>query len=282
MKKRDFISFCALLAVGWGVYRGIRYYNKRLSKIETSSKELKESFVESELMRFYLRRGKDLRRFYGNDGCDNVESYIAHGGGIGSFTYTNSLEAVIDSIYNQGFRFVEIDFLETTDGKLVGAHDWRSFRELTGLSGEGPLSSSEIRKAKIKGRYSPIFAEDLRDLMLKQEDFFVVTDKIRNYRLISKELPQLNRVIVEVFDLLSYVRAVNEGIEYPAFSLRAPSDIELVKKYRFPIVTIQADKFFDSEENIRLVQQLHNEGVTIFLAWATYLKKDDPTWIRKY
>ena len=54
------------------------------------------------------------------------------------------------------------------------------------------------------------------------------------------------------------------------------------KKYRFPIVTMDAANFFDSEENIQKVQQLHDEGVTIFLYWNDYSFRDEPTWIRKY
>lgn len=45
---------------------------------------------------------------------------------------------------------------------------------------------------------------------------------------------------------------------------------------------MDAANLFDSEENIQKVQQLHDDGVTIFLYWTNYSLKDEPTWIHKY
>lgn len=44
----------------------------------------------------------NLNKFYVNNGHTNPACYIAHGGGIGEFTYTNSLEAILNSL-ERGF-----------------------------------------------------------------------------------------------------------------------------------------------------------------------------------
>lgn len=51
---------------------------------------------------------------------------IAHGGGaVYGYRLTNSLEA-IDTAYANGFRYIELDFEQTSDGVYVLLHDWES------------------------------------------------------------------------------------------------------------------------------------------------------------
>ena len=50
------------------------------------------------------------------------------GGGIDGLTYSNSREA-LEHTLNQGNRFVEVDFLFTSDGQLVCAHDWHDISD---------------------------------------------------------------------------------------------------------------------------------------------------------
>lgn len=65
-------------------------------------------------------------------------------GGIGNFTYTNSREAVLDSIQRH-FRFIEIDLVKTSDGHLFAAHDWKHFKSLAGFSNndKSPMALGE-------------------------------------------------------------------------------------------------------------------------------------------
>jgi glycerophosphoryl diester phosphodiesterase len=53
---------------------------------------------------------------------------IAHAGGhIYGYKYTNSLEALENS-YNNGFRFIELDFDWTQDNQIVLIHDWNGIK----------------------------------------------------------------------------------------------------------------------------------------------------------
>ena len=64
---------------------------------------------------------------------------IAHGGGeIDGIQYTNSREALLQSIA-RGYKFIEIDFKETIEGELFGAHSSREFREFTELADIGHI-----------------------------------------------------------------------------------------------------------------------------------------------
>lgn len=57
--------------------------------------------------------------------------YIAHGGGgIEGRTYTNSLES-LNSSYEQGFRFFELDIIEDIYGNILAAHDWTHWKSIT-------------------------------------------------------------------------------------------------------------------------------------------------------
>ena len=65
---------------------------------------------------------------------------IAHAGGaVYGYRLTNSLEA-LDKAWEEGFRFIELDFERTSDGELVLIHDWESMAErLLGSPGQRSL-----------------------------------------------------------------------------------------------------------------------------------------------
>ena len=102
---------------------------------------LTDSVVEIERVR------DNASLFYNNSSSDSQEAYIAHGGGIKQYVYTNSEEAIEDSI-NRGFKYIEIDFQLSSDNKLIGVHDWHSFEIRTSYSkGEAKKLTLEQLKA---------------------------------------------------------------------------------------------------------------------------------------
>lgn len=80
--------------------------------------------------------------------------YVAHAGGDldGRGHYRNSIEA-LDASYAAGHRTIEVDFLRTTDGDLVCAHDWKRYR--TGLdawwNGNAPMSTEDYTALPDRG-----------------------------------------------------------------------------------------------------------------------------------
>ena len=76
---------------------------------------------------------------------DYSTSFIAHaGGGIDGKTYTNSLEALNNSI-NNSFKLIELDLLVTDDNKIVAQHD---FRILEGICKKNFFYDKEKKKKK--------------------------------------------------------------------------------------------------------------------------------------
>ena len=144
---------------------------------------------------------------------------IAHAGGqIDGHTYTNSIEALESSI-QKGYRHIELDLLETLDGHIVAAHDWKHYHEITGGSGDTPLTIHEFAQRKIHGKYTPITYKDINSYFTKH-NLVLVTDKIENYDLLLKEinLPR-ERLLVETFSHKQYRKALGKGVKYPMLCL---------------------------------------------------------------
>lgn len=243
---------------------------------------LKNNIIKNKIANFLNARKHDLSRFYVNDGYINGNAYIAHGGGINEYELTNSLEALTDSIKRK-FKFIEIDMMVTSDGKIIGAHDWKQFKELIGYKNNTnkPINSNEIRETKINNKYTPIMGNDIYNFMI-ENDFVLVTDKIKNYDSLVKEIPLADRMIVEVFSPDDYLRALQCGIKYPAFGVYTKEDFKIAQEFKFPIITMNANCFFNDEETINNVKNLHNSGVTILLFSMGYRDFDNPDFLYRH
>lgn len=144
------------------------------------------------------------------------------------------------------------------------------------------MPSRDIIKLKIKESMTPIFGSDINEIMNQNKNFVLITDKIADYDLLLKEIPHPDRMIVEVFSPRDYLRALQSGIKYPAYCVWSPSHLKIAKSFGFPIVTMDANNFFRSPDTIRMVQELHDSGVTILLFWTAYPDRDRPEWLKKY
>lgn len=146
----------------------------------------------------------------------HADGFIAHGGGaIDGKTYTNSLEALVSSI-ERGYRMIELDLLVTSDGFIVAAHDWTSFRQRTGhppeATADQPMSLAEFQSKKIDGRYTPLSEEIIRSMFMKHPNLILVTDKIRDFPRLVRAFPFQERIIVEVFSRREIALAKAAGV----------------------------------------------------------------------
>lgn len=128
---------------------------------------------------------------------------IYHAGGqIDGNVYTNSLEAVQKTL-SEGKNFIELDFRYTSDGHLVCAHAWYDvFPE------DYEPTLEEFLAAKIQGKYTPLTAEKVIQLMEENPQMYLVTDTkdADSVEIIGKlvSLAQndpkiLNRFIVQLY-----------------------------------------------------------------------------------
>ena len=106
---------------------------------------------------------------------DNMD-YIVHAGGqAGDDIGTNSLEAINNS-FLYGYRYIEIDFNFTSDGKLVCVHDWDTDYFRMGKPAGKVLSSEEFDNAKVLAKYTTMTAEELAQWLYQKPNTYVITD----------------------------------------------------------------------------------------------------------
>lgn len=145
----------------------------------------------------------------------SCEIFIAHAGGvISKNTYTNSKEAVLNSLQN-GFKYIELDLLVTKDNHIIAAHDW-SF--ITKKNNNTPLTLNEVVNIYKNKNMTLLTGKDIHELMLKNKDWILITDKIKDFSLLEREIPVKNRIIVEVFNKFDYAVCLWKGFT-PAYSL---------------------------------------------------------------
>ncbi|WP_289750584.1 glycerophosphodiester phosphodiesterase family protein [Muribaculum intestinale] len=147
-------------------------------------------------------------------GASSEQSYIAHGGGaVDGNMRTNSLEAVEHAI-SKGVKYIELDLQQTCDGRLVAAHDWCTFNQLTGrdtLSDRVP-AYNEFKACRILGRYKPMTYETIDSVFSSNSDIILVTDKIKDIEVLDKFIGQLkDRMLVECFSRKQYDDCIRLG-----------------------------------------------------------------------
>jgi len=142
----------------------------------------------------------------------NNNRYIAHAGGeVNNIKSTNSKQA-LDQNYKKGFRLFELDIIETSDGKLVAAHDWKMWARFTDYAGALPPSHAEFMKHKIYGDYTTLDMKGINDWFTKHPDAILVTDKVNDALAFANVFVDKNRLIMELFSVMAVEEASNNGI----------------------------------------------------------------------
>ncbi|MFK7813121.1 MAG: interleukin-like EMT inducer domain-containing protein [Maribacter sp.] len=142
----------------------------------------------------------------------NNNRYIAHAGGeVNGVAYTNTKNA-LDQNYKKGFRLFELDIIETADGKLVAAHDWKMWARFTDYAGALPPSHAEFMKHKIYGDYTTLDLKGINDWFAANPDATLVTDKVNDPIAFAKQFVDKDRLIMELFSQMAVEEASRNGI----------------------------------------------------------------------
>jgi len=148
----------------------------------------------------------------------NPHRFIAHAAGqINGHRYTNSLDA-LDLSYASGLKLFEVDLIQTLDGQYVGAHDWDTWQAATGSATPRP-THREFKDTLLFDRYQPLDLADLDRWFGARSDAYLVTDKILDFSTLLDGFSHRSRLIVEVFSVDSYRRAVAQGVLNPMLAL---------------------------------------------------------------
>ncbi|MBE6468370.1 MAG: hypothetical protein E7004_07275 [Alphaproteobacteria bacterium] len=209
---------------------------------------------------------------------------VAHAGGaIDGKIYTNSREAIEGSI-KAGRKYVEIDLIKTSDGEYIAGHDWERINEMTGRKGDKPLSKQEFLSSKLYGKYTPMSIDDVAELMEKYPDWVMVVDKIRDLDYLHEHLPYHDRMIVQVFALHNYFKALQLGYKYPTLRLKGGRrGVKEIYKVLMDIGNVKSvilgEKSFN--KNKEYIGQLHDKGITVILYGnPSYQIVDNPKAIK--
>lgn len=143
---------------------------------------------------------------------------IAHaGGGYEGRVYTDSI-AALNASYVKGYRFLEMDIIATSDGKLVCGHDWKRISESLGLPGRNAaLSYAEFTASTSEQR--PCTLQELADWMRAHPDAYLIADMksrdLKYYQVLFEAIPDAaERVIAEIWHSGHYEGVKALGFKY--------------------------------------------------------------------
>lgn len=193
----------------------------------------------------------------------NSGGLIAHaGGGINGLKYTNSLEAMEQSI-EHGFKMIELDLLISSDGRIVAVHDWKSFHEMTNSNNTGSISYKEFESKTIYDKYKTLNISTAIDI-LDENDVVLVTDKIKNLALLSKYIIDKDKSIIEVFSIDKYNEAIELGFNNVALNidLNTPFILEWIDLNKIKTVTYRGDNLDSLGSEYKKAIELSNMGVS--------------------
>ncbi|PTO69967.1 glycerophosphodiester phosphodiesterase family protein [Vibrio splendidus] len=206
----------------------------------------------------YPNEHNNIPNIIGNSG-----GLIAHaGGGINGLKYTNSLEAMEQSI-EHGFKMIELDLLISSDGRIVAVHDWKTFHEMTNSNNTGSISSKEFESKIIYDKYKTLNISTAIDI-LDENDVVLVTDKIKNIALLSKYIIDKDKSIIEVFSTDKYNEAIELGFNNVALNidLNTPFILEWIDLNKIKAVTYRGDNLGSLGSEYKKAIELSNMGVS--------------------
>ena len=135
------------------------------------------------------------------------------------YEYTNSREALLNTLQarkHQRTLPIEIDFMLTSDGIPVCAHDWPHFNQGNGISSQRRLSIRQFKQSHTVGGFTPMTAKEAIDILAKSHNAYLIVDTKENNLKIYKKLVQvckktghsafLKRIIIQLYHFEDYKR----------------------------------------------------------------------------
>lgn len=214
---------------------------------------------------------------------DPLPQKIIHAGGaVGNDIGTNSLEA-LNTTYARGYRFIEMDFRFTSDGKAVCLHDWSEF--YSSQLSTVPMPAEKFEGVRIFDRYTPVTLDSLAKWMTEHPDAYIITDckddNLALLRLIAKNHPELlPQMIPQIYQYAEYetVRALGYSniiltlYRLPTYAEKADGATNAAFAKQHGLLAVTADVSLVTDEYVRAFSEA---GVPLFV--HTVNNKDEQT-----
>ena len=161
--------------------------------------------------------------------------YFMHAGGsINGRLYSNSLEALNNSLRHEQ-RFLEVDFVWTTDSQLVCLRHWDYINPL-----RGPMTLAKFKedygKSQMFQGLTPLALADLAQWLKDNPTAYIITDikddNLTALTIISRKYPELiNRFLPQIYKYSEYEAVAALGysnIILTTYTMR-PAEVENVE-----------------------------------------------------
>jgi len=210
------------------------------------------------------------------------DRYIAHAGGeVDGHKSTNS-KAALDQNYKKGFRLFELDIIETSDGKLVAAHDWNMWSRFTDYTGELPPTLAQFKKENIYGDYETLDMDGINKWFAEHPDAILVTDKVNDPKAFANAFIDRNRLIMELFSVMAVEKASQQGINVmishkPFFGIKGDK-LNFLKVNNVKYVAISRRAIAKNKE---LMLQLKKEGIKVYVYHVNFDEGKDEKYVQE-
>lgn len=188
------IALCALLALGFATYKGLRFAMD------------KYHFLRDSIVQIDHNTADRVTKYDFDYSWMEDEKLVAHAfGGKGTKTYTNALEA-FDYNYALGHKAFEVDFDLTEDYVAVCSHDEEWWRYITGNEdSDVEYTYENFKNAPLFTDYTPLDCRDIVDLLNEYPDIFIITDtkysdELKVYQQFSQIVDYAKKVNPDVLD----------------------------------------------------------------------------------
>ncbi|WP_276166831.1 hypothetical protein [Zobellia alginiliquefaciens] len=212
----------------------------------------------------------------------NNNRYIAHAGGeIDGVKSTNTKNA-LDENYKKGFRLFELDIIETSDGKMVAAHDWAMWARFTDYPGDLPPSHSEFMKHKVYGTYTTLDLEGINTWFKTHPDAILVTDKVNDPIGFANQFIDKDRLLMELFSPMAIEEASQQGIN----AMMSQEPLLKIKGDKLKWLTINNVKHVALSRRIiasqkKLLLQLRANDIKVYVYNVNFDPGKDETYVQE-
>jgi phosphoglycerol transferase len=225
-----------------------------------------------------------LEKQYMTEWLIDTTRYIANSGGIiDNAKTTNSLEA-LNLNYEKGFRYFELDIIETSDGALVAVRDWDFWKKMTGYKGVVPPTLSLFKENKLFDKYTALDIKQIDDWLSKHPDAVLVTGAINDPLKITKAIKDVSRVIVNLDTEVAVIKAQGLGFKDILITNRllaswGPDKIEKLQEFDITSVTIRHSQL---QDNKAMFRNLTENGIKIYVTNVDFEVDKDEKYVFNY